>query len=848
MNKKLSSALLFGALLMASTSVFVSCKDYDDDVKDLQTQINNLTSAVGQKETTINTSIVNLRTAITALEAMEEAYKKADAAVLAEAKDAVAKAEAALKAAYESGDAATLNAAKAALAEAEAALQAAYQSADAEVLAAAQQAVADAKATLQGEMKAADAATLNAALDAMTEAKTSLMAEIEAANAATLAAAKEAVNQAKTALEAAINANYETLVAKDAELCAAILSAQTAVDQAMTLLGTKADKTELASVNNELQNTIQNLNTLNSTVSGAVTDIKSLQTALAAQESALKAQESALSQTNEQMAAALEQINTLQTTLAEQEAALRKAIADETARINAEFESMGITIAELREAHETFALRTEVATVQSKVNGINKQVEDIASEIAAIDAKYDVITAMLAKALRSLVYMPELYMDGIETIEYPYLRDTTLTQTDEYSYTRTNDGKNIKKLTDWRWPTTFQRGNSDEKRDNVFLFGPAWDVYYHMNPSKANPKYADVQGFYAYQVETVTRAIPGNKAADFKISSPEKYANGDQLFKAQNGILTAGLQVNLKYRNAFESNAEKVFVNEKNGSKNIIVGLQVKSVLDNATTSTDTLITSDYAMLYPEKVWLEGIVWLNTTPKQKDNEYIVNVPNPVNKDEACTINGAKVHVWNTPEEALEHNGDNADVKLYWDGQSGLDLANYLGVHYVRESLTSKAANPGTWAFNSSEMLHYGLKVKFDKIDYQVDTNETRDSRFVKITDADTKGNIKAQNVDAAGNEIPGDRIATVGREPLVRVRVYLDQPNWGVDKPILDGYILVKIVRNNPATPENIIVVDKYPVEKKDFDFCNGKTIWNTNWSQLYILNFYKRRSTGNAA
>ena len=39
MNKKFLSAILFGTLMVSSTGTFVSCKDYDDDIKDLQGQI-----------------------------------------------------------------------------------------------------------------------------------------------------------------------------------------------------------------------------------------------------------------------------------------------------------------------------------------------------------------------------------------------------------------------------------------------------------------------------------------------------------------------------------------------------------------------------------------------------------------------------------------------------------------------------------------------------------------------------------------------------------------------------------------------------------------------------------------
>ena len=44
MRKKYLSALLFGALLFASAGTFTSCKDYDDDIKDLQEQINTVVS------------------------------------------------------------------------------------------------------------------------------------------------------------------------------------------------------------------------------------------------------------------------------------------------------------------------------------------------------------------------------------------------------------------------------------------------------------------------------------------------------------------------------------------------------------------------------------------------------------------------------------------------------------------------------------------------------------------------------------------------------------------------------------------------------------------------------------
>lgn len=59
MNKKFLSAVLFGALMVSSTGTFVSCKDYDDDIENLQDQINtvvkdlaDLKSQIGDKGVT----------------------------------------------------------------------------------------------------------------------------------------------------------------------------------------------------------------------------------------------------------------------------------------------------------------------------------------------------------------------------------------------------------------------------------------------------------------------------------------------------------------------------------------------------------------------------------------------------------------------------------------------------------------------------------------------------------------------------------------------------------------------------------------------------------------------------
>ena len=54
MNKKFLSAILFGALMVTSTGTFVSCKDYDDDIDNLQGQITANADAIKSLQELVN--------------------------------------------------------------------------------------------------------------------------------------------------------------------------------------------------------------------------------------------------------------------------------------------------------------------------------------------------------------------------------------------------------------------------------------------------------------------------------------------------------------------------------------------------------------------------------------------------------------------------------------------------------------------------------------------------------------------------------------------------------------------------------------------------------------------------
>ena len=53
MNKKFLSAILFGALMVSSTGTFVSCKDYDDEIDEINATLTDLKSQLAALQTKV---------------------------------------------------------------------------------------------------------------------------------------------------------------------------------------------------------------------------------------------------------------------------------------------------------------------------------------------------------------------------------------------------------------------------------------------------------------------------------------------------------------------------------------------------------------------------------------------------------------------------------------------------------------------------------------------------------------------------------------------------------------------------------------------------------------------------
>ena len=102
MNKKYLSVILFSALMLGTAGTFTSCKDYDDDIANLQGQVDKLNE--------LQSTVEGLQTSISEAKTAAEQAKTDAATALTTAQEALEKAEQALANAGGSGDTSALQA------------------------------------------------------------------------------------------------------------------------------------------------------------------------------------------------------------------------------------------------------------------------------------------------------------------------------------------------------------------------------------------------------------------------------------------------------------------------------------------------------------------------------------------------------------------------------------------------------------------------------------------------------------------------------------------------------------------------------------------------------------------
>ena len=404
--------------------------------------------------------------------------------------------------------------------------------------------------------------------------------------------------------------------------------------------------------------------------------------------------------------------------------------------------------------------------------------EDLADIKTDITNLWNEIEKVVGKVLNSLVYQPSLYVNGIEATEYAWMQyDQLKSATNTQKKYQDDEGvwcEVITSVSEWNY--TF---------DVTKEFNPEIYVDYHVNPSKATIAKENLSLISGDAEVVNTRAS----------ESAPKIGTGD--IKYENGILSVPVvAIGSKIKGNHTTDGETADL-----TKASIFALQANVKTSNGE---DRVVTSDYASLYSSVITPQAIAY-NTT---EYNGFDIDA-------KGCAATNDEL--WPSVGEAL---GNVPTIKVAYNSQ--VDLKTLLELHYKHESLTSNNGEHKVWKLG--EKAQYGLKYDFALIQYKAGTNVTEDSKYVDQELAET-GVIAPRIVDASGNTTGSTGISSVGRHPLVRVRV-LDSNN----KVVLHAYVKLEIVQTvvDLVTDEFIL-----PEIKFGCDAYLGKLTWAQMSSQL---------------
>lgn len=408
MKRKFISAMLFGALLVAPTTTFVGCADYDDDIENLQGQITNNATTLDQltKE-----KIKNVETEIESLKAANKQLQEALDKAKSEGSDA---------------DAATLAAAQKLVEDAQAQLQAALDAVNGDITGINGK-ISDLDARLlaqDGRLKSVE--SLLAADGKLTLAINDAQALAEKAynlaekTAATADANKQAIKDAadnlksiKESLEGQINTLSDKvndlskkLADQNADITAQINSLKSQLNDANEGISANGDKIiknkqkidEIVGQLTELQNQIaKNKSAVETLESNFLTEIDKIVNEQNGLKTSIEGLKSANETVNQRLESAEGRLDTIEDLIA----SLAKS-SDVTSSIDQLRQEIEAKIGKLNEEGKDDTVASLIAGINTSITSIQGDITRIDGEITRIDGLIDVLFTDLSNLVTSL--------------------------------------------------------------------------------------------------------------------------------------------------------------------------------------------------------------------------------------------------------------------------------------------------------------------------------------------------------------------------------------------------------------------------------------------------------------
>lgn len=375
----------------------------------------------------------------------------------------------------------------------------------------------------------------------------------------------------------------------------------------------------------------------------------------------------------------------------------------------------------------------------------------------------------VAKRLKSLVFVPDLYVDGIEATEYTY-GDYTKKTAKAGTKTKWFDDKGVESWilavnandSKW-WNYATATGTTARQFINI-----PHVITYRLNPSNADVTATTPIAFVSYDKEVITKADAVPVKAEF-VSAEE----GDLKVK-MNPV------------------GQKV----KGKGWATIFALQATYKQEGQ----DTTVTSDFANLYASTLTFQNLAF-------KKVNY---------EGSACSDPTLFKHLYTTAKAAIENK---PSVIVRYDDPNGLDLKEVVTSHIRIDSKSSNKAVHADYAAKFPEN-DYGIDYRFELIDYTSGTYATSESQHAFLKDGHIF--VPCASVDGMADQTQtgAAAVTAVGRRPLVRVTL-----QKGNDI-ILVGFIKFEITKYTDYVTVN-------PFTDWTYKFLCAGDSHTTTWNQM---------------
>lgn len=398
--------------------------------------------------------------------------------------------------------------------------------------------------------------------------------------------------------------------------------------------------------------------------------------------------------------------------------------------------------------------------------------KNVLTLVGVKDAKDGKVVINLNSELRSLVFSPSYYVDGVEAINlaaYKY---------QSYYVNEVNANDDCSKDT----PT-------QKTSDKPVYYAPDMNAAYFLNPSNA----AVTEDAKDYKFLVSNAQYVSTRAANNPIFTVKTVKNS-------NGMV----DVHARYNH--DEALKQLDLKKKDQKDMTLVALQY--------TKDGAVVTSDFATLRAS--YYTNVQILNAKSTRKE-AYVSRLW----KDAANAIN--------SNYGAAEDKTPIATVK--YDNDKGIDLREYVCTYWW-----DNAANKGriveTKDATEKEVEKDGFKYTFELVGYHKGDNKTSQSAHAAI--AADGYTLRPQVVDDNGKQLPygaAQKRSTIGREPLVRV-VLNDTVNNHI---VAVGYLKVQIVENEVEAEPTQITVPFADHTKFNLNCDNNKPalVKNITWYEI---------------